>query len=148
MFRKIVSNLAFSPALIGQLGFYAQRLKKEEATRRLGVVFTALALIVQSLTVFTPPESANAANASNMIYGGVSSKKAVLTEYDKRRSDFKDIMDYAGVTRAELAAMKESSINSKGHGTGKGAWKTWGRKHVFSAAQGEVKHVIPLDTGG
>ena len=148
MFRKIVSNLAFSPALVGQLGFYARRLKKEEATRRLGLVFTALALIVQSLTVFTPPESANAANASDFIYGGVRTKKAVLEEYDKRRSDFKDIMDYAGITRAELANMKDSSINSKGHGTGKGAWKSWGRKHVFSAAQGEVKHVVPLDTGG
>lgn len=60
MFRKIVSNLAFSPALVGQLGFYARRLKKEEATRRLGMVFTAFALIVQSLTVFTPPQAANA----------------------------------------------------------------------------------------
>lgn len=148
MFRKIVSNLAFSPALVGQLGFYARRLKKEEATRRLGLVFTALALIVQSLTVFTPPESANAANASNMIYGGVTTKKAVLDEYDKHRSDFKDIMDYAGITRAELASMKEASLNSKSRGTGQGSWKTWGRRHVFSAAQGEVKHVLPLDTGG
>lgn len=61
MFRRIVSNLAFSPALVGQLGFYAKRLRKEEATRRLGLVFTALALIVQSLAVFSPPEAANAA---------------------------------------------------------------------------------------
>jgi hypothetical protein len=61
MFRRIVSNLAFSPALVGQLGFYAKRLRKEESTRRLGLVFTALALIVQSLAVFSPPEAANAA---------------------------------------------------------------------------------------
>lgn len=60
MFRRIVSNLAFSPALVGQLGFYARRLRKEEATRRLGLVFTALALVVQSLAVFSPPEAANA----------------------------------------------------------------------------------------
>ena len=60
MFRRIVSNLAFSPALVGQLGFYAKRLRKEEATRRLGLVFTALALVVQSLAVFSPPEAANA----------------------------------------------------------------------------------------
>jgi uncharacterized repeat protein (TIGR01451 family) len=148
MFRKIVSNLAFSPALVGQLGFYARRLKKEETTRRLGLVFTALALVVQSLTVFTPPESANAANGSDFIYGGISTKKALLAEYDKKRSDFKDIMDYAGITRAELANMKEGSINSKGKGTGEHAWQTWGRRHVYSAAQGEVKHVVPLDTGG
>lgn len=61
MFRRIVSNLSFSPALVGQLGFYARRLRKEEATRRLGLVFTALALVVQSLAVFSPPEAANAA---------------------------------------------------------------------------------------
>lgn len=60
MFRRIVSNLSFSPALVGQLGFYARRLRKEEATRRLGLVFTALALVVQSLAVFSPPEPANA----------------------------------------------------------------------------------------
>lgn len=60
MFRRIVSNLSFSPALVGQLGFYARRLRKEEATRRLGLVFTALALVVQSLAVFSPPEAANA----------------------------------------------------------------------------------------
>ena len=148
MFRKIVSNLAFSPALVGQLGFYAKRLKKEEATRRLGLVFTALALVVQSLTVFTPPESANAANGSDMIYGGVQSKKAVLAEYDKLRSDFKDIMDYNGITRAELANMREGTINSKGHGTDNDAWKTWGRAKRFSPGQGEVKHSVPLDTGG
>ena len=61
MFRRLVSNLSFSPALVGQLGFYARRLRKEEATRRLGLVFTALALVVQSLAVFSPPEAANAA---------------------------------------------------------------------------------------
>lgn len=145
MFRKIVSNLAFSPALVGQLGFYARRLKKEEATRRLGLVFTALALIVQSLTVFTPPESANAANPSDFIYGGVKTKRDILAAYDNRRSDFKDIMDYAGITRAEIANMKDASINSKGKGTGAGSWKTWGRVKRFSQAQ---THVVPLDTGG
>jgi hypothetical protein len=61
MFRKIVSNLPFSPALVGQLSFYAKRLRKEEATRKLGLIFTALALVVQSLAVFSPPEAANAA---------------------------------------------------------------------------------------
>jgi len=65
MFRKIVSNLTFSPALVGQLGFYAKRLRKEEATRRVGLIFTALALVVQGFAVFTPPESANAASGHN-----------------------------------------------------------------------------------
>ena len=60
MFRKLVSNLPFSPSLIGQLGLYAQRLKREQAVRRVGLVFTVFALIIQSLVVFNPPMSANA----------------------------------------------------------------------------------------
>ena len=150
MFRKLVSNLAFSPALVGQLGFYARRLKREETTRRAGLILTALALVVQSLTVFTPPQSANAANSSDFINGGVQSKADILAAYDRSANgngDFKQIMDYAGITRAELRNMSEGTINSKGHGTGSNAWQTWGRSHVFSSDKGEVKHVIPLGSG-
>lgn len=65
MFRKIVSNLPFSPALVGQLGFYAKRLSNEETTRRLGLIFVALALTTQSLAVFQPSESANASDITS-----------------------------------------------------------------------------------
>ena len=61
MFKKIVSHLPFSPTLVGQLGFYAKRLSKEQASRRVGLILTALALVVQYFAVFVPPESANAA---------------------------------------------------------------------------------------
>lgn len=60
MFRKIISNLPFSPALVGKLGVLARHLKREELSRRLGLVFVVLTLIIQSLAVLRPPESANA----------------------------------------------------------------------------------------
>jgi len=151
MFRKLVSNLPFSPALVGQLGFYARRLKKEEATRRLGLIVTALALVVQSFAVFSPPEAANASNASDFIRGGVGSRAEILEAYDKGakgNGDFKDLMDYAGVTRDELAKTELKTLNSRSEGKGKDSWQTWGRVHRFSASQGEVKHIVPLDEGG
>jgi len=151
MFRKLISNLPFSPALVGQLGFYARRLKKEEATRRLGLIVTALALVVQSFAVFSPPESANASNASDMIRGGVSSRSQLLDLYDrsaKGNGDLKDILDYAGITRAELADVTSKQINSRERGKDSDSWKTWGRVHRFSSAQGEVKHVVPRTSGG
>jgi len=150
MFRKLVSNLPFSPALVGQLGFYARRLKREEVTRRLGLIMTALALVVQSFAVFSPPESANASNPSDMIRGGVSNVRQILETYDRSvngNGDFKQIMDYAGVTRAELTGLHAKTLNSKSKGTGSGAWQTWGRTHRFSASQGEVAHIIPLANG-
>lgn len=149
MFRKLVSNLPYSPALVGQLGFYARRLRQEEATRRLGLVFTALALVVQSLAVFSPPDAANAANPSDMIYGGITTKEQLLTAYDnsaRGNGDLKQIYDYAGITRDELATAKEGTINSREKGTGTGTWLTWGRMHRFSAAQGETKHTVDAST--
>lgn len=143
MFRKLVSNLPYSPALVGQLGFYARRLRQEEGVRRLGLIFTALALVVQSFAVFSPPDPANAANPSDFIYGGISTKTQLLSAYDasaRGNGDLKNIFDYAGITRAELNGVRNGTINSREKGTGSGAWLSWGRQHRFSADQGEVKH--------
>lgn len=124
MFRKIVSQLSFSPALVGQLGFYAKRLRKEQATRRLGLVFVALALVVQSLVVFQPPQAANASNSNDFIPGGLGtgsnrSLNNFLRPYDKNDRHLKDIMNYAGITREEIAAAKFGTFkvgNKKSYG--------------------------------
>ncbi len=118
MFRKIVSNLAFSPALVGQLGFYAKRLRKEESTRRIGLIFTALALVVQSFAVFTPPESANAASGNSIIYGGVKDKSDLLGIYDRNRdsaghTDLQQIYSYFGIARQDIANGTVTSFNSR-----------------------------------
>lgn len=107
MFKKIVSQLSFSPALVGQLGFYARRLRKEQTTRRLGLIFVALALVVQSLVVFQAPEPANAANAGDMIHGGLGLGSArsinnFVGPYDRNDRNLKDIMNYFGITREEI----------------------------------------------
>lgn len=141
MFRKIVSNLAFSPALVGQLGFYAKRLRKEETTRRIGLIFTVLALVIQSFAVFSPPESANASSNSNFIPGGVSSVKEYMTYYDRNYNNLRDIYNSLGVTRAELAATTTGTINSK-------EVYSWGMTSRFSAAQGERTYQYQTATGG
>ena len=109
MFKKIVSQLSFSPALVGQLGFYARRLRKEQTTRRLGLIFVALALVVQSLVVFQAPEPANAANPGDMIPGGLGLGSAhslnnFLGPYDRNERNLKDIYNYFGITREEIVA--------------------------------------------
>ncbi len=111
MFRKIVSNLSFSPALVAQLGFYAKRLRKEQVTRRVGLIFTALALVVQSLVVFQPPESANASNNADFIPGGLGTGSSVslnkfLGPYDRNERHLKDVFNYFGITREEITQTK------------------------------------------
>lgn len=124
MFRKIISNLSFSPALVGQLGFYAQRLRKEETTRRLGLIFVALALVVQVLAVFQPPESANASNQADFVPGGLGlganrSLDNFLRPYDANSNHLRDVMNYVGITRSEIANAQFSSFIT---GTDKLSW--------------------------
>lgn len=145
MFRKIVSNLSFSPAIIGQLGFYAKRLRKEETTRRLGLIFVAFALVVQGFAVFQPPESANASNSSDFVPGGLGlganrSLNNFLNPYDSNSNNLKDIMNYVGITRAEIAAAQFSSWMTPGT-------LSWGFQPRFSAAQGEHTVRVTSPTG-
>ena len=72
MFRKLISNLPYSPALIADIGFYAKRLREEEVTRRTTVVFVTMALIMQSLAVFSPPPN-RLTLLANKILSGVAS---------------------------------------------------------------------------
>lgn len=112
MFRKLVSNLPFSPALVHDVGFYAKRLRNEEATRRLTLVFVALAIAMQSLTMFSPPESANASSEQDIIPGGVTSLDDFLLRYDHNKNDIKDILNTLGITRAEISASKSGTIRT------------------------------------
>lgn len=124
MFRKIVSRLSFSPALVGQLGFYAKRLRKEETTRRLGLVFVALALVVQCLAVFQPPESANASNAADFVPGGLGlgankSLNNFIAPYDANSRNLQDVMTHLGITRSEILSAQFGSFIT---GTTKLSW--------------------------
>jgi hypothetical protein len=141
MFRKLVSNLAFSPALVGQLGFYAKRLRKEESTRRVGLIFTALALVVQSFAVFSPPEAANASNPSNFVQGGVSTLSEYVAHYDQNTNNIKDLFNVLGITRSNLVSARATTVNSKDV-------YSWGLTSHFTYAQGERTYTIKTSNGG
>lgn len=148
MFRKLVSSLPFSPALVGQLGFYARRLRKEEITRRLGLIFTVLAVIMQSFTVFSAPEQALADSNSNVVSTGIYSIQQALDIYDagsNGQNDFKDLMNYIGITRDEIGAMNQ---NVQYICSSDQSWISFGRQHHYSSAEGELVHTIPLAAGG
>jgi len=130
MFRKIVSNLPFSPALVGQLGFYAKRLRKEEATRKAALIITALALVVQSLAVFNPPEAANASSNADFVPGGVSSVKDFLKYYDHNYRHIKSIFNSLGIKRSEIASAKKTVI-------GEASRYNWAMTSLYSYSQGQ-----------
>lgn len=112
MFRKLISNLPYSPTLITEVGFYAKRLREEDVTRRVTVLFVVLTLIMQSLAVFSPPESANASSEQDIIRGGVSSLSDFLIRYDHNEDDIKDIFTTVGITRSEIVTAHQATITT------------------------------------
>ena len=144
MFKKIVSHLPFSPTLVGQLGFYAKRLSKEQASRRIGLILTALALVVQYFAVFAPPESANAANPRDMVQGGVWSQAQTMSVYDTNHNNIKDLFNAVGITRSELLAAtnnwQQVPSTDKNY--------MWSMLPNFSAAQGEGSYTVAKSGGG
>ncbi|MCA9334532.1 hypothetical protein KC953_00120 [Candidatus Saccharibacteria bacterium] len=112
VFRKLISNLPYSPSLITEVGFYANRLRDEDVTRRFTVLFVILAMLVQSLALISPPESANASSEQDIIRGGVSDLNDFLIRYDHNENDIKDIYTALGISRSEIAAAKSESIIS------------------------------------
>ncbi|MFZ2494509.1 MAG: hypothetical protein WAW60_01890 [Candidatus Saccharimonadales bacterium] len=109
MFKKLVSGLPFSPALVGSLGYYSRQLKKEQSIRKLGVIFTILTLAVQVSIILWPAEAANTANAHDTIFGGVSNINQIITSYDSNSRDLKSIASFLGISREDISVMKKST---------------------------------------
>lgn len=144
MFKRLVSSLPFSPALIGQIGFYARRLRQEEATRRLGLIFTALAVVVQSFAVINPPEAQAVASPQNVIFEGVRSKSDFLRIYDSNvdsagHRDIQQIFAQFGITRADISRSKEGTFNSRAFNLG--VWSV-GRNSYDAGTSYEQSHKI------
>jgi uncharacterized repeat protein (TIGR01451 family)/fimbrial isopeptide formation D2 family protein len=116
MFRKLVSNLPFSPSLINQIGYYSKRLKKEQFTRKFGLLFTVLALLVQSITLISPAKATLAASNNDILFGGgdkAAIQRAFTTGCDSRnRCDIQAIFSAYGIDASNLNSARYETINS------------------------------------
>lgn len=96
MFKKLVSNLPFSPTTIDQVAFYVQRLKQEKSIRRLGLVLIVFSMCIQLFAAMVPPEKSLAASDNDVIPGGVTSLTELKTAYDSK-TDVKALYDHFGL---------------------------------------------------
>lgn len=113
MFRKLITNLSFSPSLIGEVALYAKQLNREERLRRAGVILLLPAMILQILAIVKPPESTNTASPYDLIYGGVETTEDLLQHYDKNELYFRDIISSLGIHREELQNTHPGILSSR-----------------------------------
>lgn len=145
MFKRVISNLSFSPTLVGQLGIYSKKLKKEQTIRKFGLIFVILTLIIQYLIIFQPPESANTSNRNDMIIGGINTKESdsldkYLAEYDSNKRNLQSTLTYLGITKNEIIATKSTSFKV-------GNRYIWSFTPKYSYAQGERQYSVNNSQG-
>jgi uncharacterized repeat protein (TIGR01451 family) len=149
MFKKIVSNLPFSPGLLNNLVFYTHRLKQENTTRQLGVGFLLLALLLQVIFWAVPPAASVSASENDIVYGGLgtnfdTAKARMLQVYrdDRDRfgnTGFQDLFTgLFGITEQDLLSSVARKVDTQDR-----ELKSLGRYPHFTAAQGEVTVKTP-----
>lgn len=154
MFQKLVSNLPYSPALASQVGYYAHRLKQEELTRKIGLGFIVMALLVQSLAILSPAEPSIAAGPNNILYHGARSKDDILQAFDTNNDgnghqDIQQIFSHFGITRDNLSSGKVEWIrstdqNRKLYSIGRHAYNKTDERAVGIPGTGTTVYVRPL----
>jgi hypothetical protein len=125
-----------------KVGFYANRLRKENVTKVIAASAASLALVLQ-LTVGVVPftgTTVNAAGDDNIIRNGISSKDELLAMYDSGsdnagHTDIKKIYTHFGVSRQDIANMtmgtyKTNDFNGQIKSIGRTNWPNAGRTAV------------------
>jgi len=154
MFRKLITNLPFNPSLIGQVTFYAKRLKQEESIRRMGFGFMALAMLVQIYAVAAPPQKSLASQSSDYIINNLQTKTDILNAWDGKTADqdVAKIFGRFGLTRADIEKLTEQpnvTIASN-----QAEYWTIGRTSLSAVSKaGEIKQIykdteVPVNYGG
>lgn len=106
-FKKLVTNLSFSPSLIGEVALYAKKLKKETRLRFIGVCTAIIAFALQLFIIWSPPEPINTAHPSNIIYGGIQSKQDFLQRYKHNEASLQAIMSALHIQPSEIHSLQE-----------------------------------------
>ena len=120
---------------------YVARLKqavttsKQAIVKHLGIGMMVMAMVLQSVVFFQ--DYAQAAS-DDMIQGGVGSKEAILAHYDKNTNNFRDVLTYNGITRAELANISSTKVRYEVDSSA----QSWGWTSRFSEAQGQKAHTV------
>ncbi len=112
MFKKLLSNLPFNPSLIGEVAFYAKRVKRETAIRRAGLIFIILGMTVQLFAVFSPPELTLATSDNDLVSGGIASSTDAAGHCRRNTRNFATILGYYGIGCSAIDEASTVSLQS------------------------------------
>jgi uncharacterized repeat protein (TIGR01451 family) len=118
MFKKLISNLPFQPALLSDVAFYAHRLKQEQSVRRIGFILILVGFGIQIFSVAFPPQASLATSTGDIVYGATS-RQDVLTAYKNDRdqlgrTDIQEIFNAYGIGETQIAKATLTTVKDDG----------------------------------
>ena len=118
MFKKLISNLPFQPALLSEVAFYSHRLKQEQSVRRIGFILILVGFGIQIFSVAFPPQASLATSTGDIIYGATS-RQDVLTAYRNDRdqlgrTDIQEIFNAYGIGETQIAKATVTTVKDDG----------------------------------
>ena len=137
MFKKIISQLSFSPVTVEQMGIYAKKTRKRQNLYGWSIVVLSLLLLAQIGASIIPVSPSTTPTANDLIPGGVPSKETLLSAYENNLNGFRDTADLFGITQQHLesaAVSKDCSlIGSTSYTTGRQSHLAAIQEHSYLA---------------
>lgn len=112
MFKKLLSNLPFNPSLIGQVSFYAKRVRREAVVRRAGLIILALAVALQTFAIISPPQASLANSNNDLVVGGFNSPSEAASYCQQNVRGYQTILAYYSISCDNVAAGTETTLKS------------------------------------
>lgn len=138
MFKKLLSNLPFNPSLIGQVSFYAKRVRRESAIRRTGLVVFSLAIALQTFAVISPPQPSLANSNNDLISGGFSNVSEVVAACQQNIRGYQTILDHYGINCDNVAGGTYTTIKTTDYNR-----SLYSMGHIAYGKAGETPVDIP-----
>lgn len=152
MFKKLLSNLPFSPSIITEVAFYAKRLRKESSLRKIGFVFVALTLVVQIFAVISPAEASNQCSSNDVIRCGFKSKEEAVQKCNANTQGLRSIVNNYGINcdtiaRSNVVTLNSYAFNNKLYSMGRNPYNKPGEYPINLTGAGKF-YFRPLSSWG
>ncbi len=129
-FKDIVTKFSIGAISKSKVAFYAKRLSKETATRRLASVLMVGLLIFQFITFVAPPKPSYASSANDLIPGGPFTKSTLISKvWQQNPAGIQQVFNRLQISQAK---MQEATVGSACKGQN---WLSMGRENFGNSTQ-------------
>lgn len=129
-FRDIITNFSIGALSKSKLGFYAKRLAKETATRRIASVLMVGLLLLQFATILAPPKPSYASSPGDLVAGAPFTKSSFIsTVWNQNPAGVQQVFNRLQITRSKMEQAGTARV-CKGQG-----WLSMGRNADAGSSQ-------------